>query len=56
LVALIAVPVFLTAVRAVTEQRSTRAIVGLIVLAAVLAGLACGAAELVFAVSRHCFS
>ena len=56
LIVLVGVPVFLTAVRSAADQRSVRATVGFMALAAVLAGATTGIAEVAFVSTRHCFA
>jgi hypothetical protein len=56
LVVLVGVPVVLIVGRAISERRSAAGIMGLAVLAAILAGAAFGAADLAFFLSRHCYA
>jgi hypothetical protein len=56
LIVLIAVPVVVTASRALGERRSVGAVVRLAVLAAILAGVGFAAAQLAFFLSRHCYA
>jgi hypothetical protein len=56
LVILVGVPVVLTVGRAISERRSAAGVMGLAVLAAILAGVAFGAADFAFSLSRHCYA
>jgi hypothetical protein len=56
LIVLVGVPVVLIVARATGEGRTVARVVGLAVLAAILAGAAFGAADLAFFLSRHCYA
>ena len=55
LIVLLPVAPLVTAVLCIADRRSLRALAGLVVLAAALAGVAIGIAELAFIADRRCF-